>query len=387
MSPIIFDIKQLADPRDAIHRAVEGLAAGKLVAMPTETVYGIGASGLITESVQRLFDLKNRPDSLPLVFLVKGADDALDYVPDMSPFARRIARKCWPGPLTVLFPGPHPDSVISRLPDEVQKMTCGNGWVALRVPADTRAAEVLRLNAGSVIMANSGIGQAEPAVSATELLSAIGDQLDIVIDGGTCRFAQPSTVIKIVDEQIDIIRRGVIDEQSLKRMSQINILVVCTGNTCRSPMAEGILKKELAERLGCSVESLEDHGYKIESAGVAAMAGGGVSIEAVEALRNDGIDISLHSSQPVTDRLIQQADLILTMTGGHRQILVSNWPAAANRTFNLARNGEDIADPIGLPAEYYEHTARQIRGHLQLWLNDPTQTIFSTSPDGDNPNT
>lgn len=376
MPPIVFDIKQLADPRDAIYRAVEGLAAGKLVAMPTETVYGIGASGLIAESVERLYALKNRPEALPLVYLVKSADDALDYIPDMSPFARRLARKCWPGPLTILFPGPHPDSVITRLPDRVQELTCATGWVAVRVPADKRASEVLRLNAGPVIMANSGTDKAAPAVSASELIAAIGNDLDIVIDGGTCRFSQPSTVVKICGDELEIIRRGVIDEQSLKRMSQINILVVCTGNTCRSPMAEGILKHELAERLGCTVEELEDHGYHVESAGVAAMAGGGVSQEAVEALQGEGIDISQHSSQPVTERLIQQADLILTMTGSHRQMLLAQWPQVSNRTFNLARNGEDIADPIGLPLEYYEHTAKQIRHHLRQWLEDASQKLF-----------
>ena len=370
MRPIVFDLKKLSDPRDAIHRAVEGLAAGKLVAIPTETVYGIGASGLLGPSVHRLYSLKNRPLAFPLIYLVKSAEDALDYVPDMSPFARRLARKVWPGPLTILSKGPHPDSVITRLPEEVQEMTCGSGWVALRVPADPVASEIMRLNAGPLIMANSGTHEAEPAATADVLLSAVGNELDMVIDTGICRFAQQSTVVKIVNDQIEIVRRGVIDEQSLKRMSEVHILIVCTGNTCRSPMGEGLMRKRLADHLGCSPENLEDFGFKVESAGIAAMPGGGVSSEAVEALQKRGIDISAHSSQPVTDRLIRQADLILTMTGTHRQVLLAQWPQASSRTFTITRDNGDIADPIGLPNEYYEHCARQIDSHLEHWIKD-----------------
>ncbi len=369
MAPIVLDLKKTPDPRDAIHRAVEGFAAGQIVAMPTETVYGIAASALLVEGVERLHRLKNRPQTMPLVFLVKSYDDALDYAPDMSMMARRMARKCWPGPLMILVPGPHPDSVISRLPERVQELCELNGFIGIRVPAENIAIEVLRLNAGPVLMCNSGTNEFEPAANAQELMQCAGDSVDIVLDGGPCRFARPSTVVKIVGNDVDIVRRGVLDERALKRMSDVNILIVCTGNTCRSPMAEGLLKGRLAKLAGCDFASLSDSGFHVESAGIAAMPGGGVSTDAVHALQAFNIDISNHSSQPVTERLVQQADLILTMTNTHRMAILAQWPQAAGRTFTLANN-TDVADPIGMPAEYYTMCAEQIDKHLDNWINE-----------------
>ncbi|MEZ6095254.1 MAG: L-threonylcarbamoyladenylate synthase [Pirellulaceae bacterium] len=283
MAPIVVDLKKIPDKRDAVHRAIEALAAGRIVAMPTETVYGVAACALHEDAVRRLFEIKNRPQTLPLIFLVKSADDALDFVPDMEPLARRMARKCWPGPLVLLLRGPHPDSVISRLPETVQEICSRQGWIGLRVPADAFSMDVLRLNAGPVLMCNSGTNELEPAATGQELIDSHSNSIDLIIDGGQCRFARPSTVVKIEGDNIEIVRRGVIDEQALKRMSEVNILIVCTGNTCRSPMAEGLLKRRLADRLKCDPASLGDCGYNVESAGIAAMPGGAVSGEAVEA--------------------------------------------------------------------------------------------------------
>ena len=86
MAPAVIDLKKAADSRDVIHRAVAALADGKLVALPTETVYGVAASALSEEAVNRLLDAKKR-DGKPLTLAIKSADDALDYVPDMSPLA------------------------------------------------------------------------------------------------------------------------------------------------------------------------------------------------------------------------------------------------------------------------------------------------------------
>ena len=91
MAPVVIDIQNAEDPRDAIHRAVAALAAGNLVAVPTETVYGIAASALSEDAVERLLDAKQR-DGKPLALAIKSADDALDYVPSMSPLAQRLAR-------------------------------------------------------------------------------------------------------------------------------------------------------------------------------------------------------------------------------------------------------------------------------------------------------
>src|ERR671912_549392 len=115
MAPLVLDVTAAEDPRDAIHRAVQGVAEGKLVVLPTETVYCLAASGLNQEAVRRVVALRGNECEMPLL-AVKSADDALDYVPRMPPLAVRLARRCWPGPLTLRLQDEDPDSVVRRLP-------------------------------------------------------------------------------------------------------------------------------------------------------------------------------------------------------------------------------------------------------------------------------
>ena len=133
-------------------------------------------------------------------------------------------------------------------------------------------------------------------------------------------------------------------------------------------MAEVLLKKRLAEKVGCSVGDLEEKGIVVASAGVAAMPGAQASPESVETMERAGLDLSDHQSQPVSDQLLESSDLILTMTNGHRQALVAHWPEIADRTHVIGIDGSDVSDPIGGPLELYERCARQIDENLEKWV-------------------
>jgi protein-tyrosine phosphatase len=129
-------------------------------------------------------------------------------------------------------------------------------------------------------------------------------------------------------------------------------------------MAELLCRKRIADRLGCKIGEVEDRGIIVMSSGLAAEPGGRPTAEAVQAMSERGLDLTGHASQPISDRLIRHADVILTMTKAHRQTIVGYWPEAGERTFTLNRDQSDIADPIGAPRELYRRCAEQIDAAL-----------------------
>jgi protein-tyrosine phosphatase len=360
MPPIVIDIRNAEDGRDVVHRAVQALAEGQLVALPTETVYGLAASACNAPAVERLLAVKGRPASAPLALAIKGAEEALDYVPDMSPLARRLARRCWPGPVTLVVDNQHRDSLATQLPHSVRQAVTPNGTIGLRVPANEMAQDVLRMLAGPLVLTSANRSGEADAVTAQEVVSTLGSDLALVLDDGPCRYGQPSSVVRIKGNRYEVLREGVVGEGTLRRLASFMVIFVCTGNTCRSPMAELLMRARLAQCLKCKIDELDDRGVVVISAGIAAAPGCPPTSEASQVMRERGLDLSRHEAQPLTDQLVRHADVIITMTHSHLLSIIERWPHAADRTYMLLPDRSDVADPIGQTVGAYRECAEQI---------------------------
>lgn len=370
MQPPVIDLRQSDDARDVVHRAVQALAEGWTVGFPTETDYVIAAAARHPAAIERLIPLVPQWPGEPLLSLgVKSAAEALDWAPRLSPLGSRIARRCWAGPVAIVVADDHPESLVHRLPEAARRGLIGSGRLRLRVPGHPMLGDCMRMLAGPVVLAEPGTPQQPPAVTVDDLIERGGAGLDLVIDDGRARYAQPISVVEVGEHDFHMLRPGIVSEETVRRLSSVMVLFVCTGNTCRSPMAEALFRQMVAERLGCRPDEIESHGVIIGSAGVAAWAGGRASTGALETMADFGIDLSGHESQPLTEQLVRQADVIWTMTASHRAALLAQFPEAGDRVAVLSPDRTDVVDPIGGPVETYRRCARQIHAHLKARID------------------
>jgi tRNA threonylcarbamoyl adenosine modification protein (Sua5/YciO/YrdC/YwlC family) len=189
-----------------------------------------------------------------------GDDEYRKYVPKVGVRAEKLIREAWPGPLTLVFELDAAALEVQkgRLDGDAIRTLYRDHSIGIRCPDHPVASLLLRLVDGPIVAPSANRAGQPPATDADQVLSLMGDEVDMILDGGPCKHQKSSTVALVGPRGIKVLREGVYSQSQLQKMSEITFLFVCTGNTCRSPMAEGLFRKYLAEKIGCNVDELED---------------------------------------------------------------------------------------------------------------------------------
>lgn len=352
-----------------ITAAAQLVDSGGLVAFPTETVYGI-ASRVERTTLTRLDKLKGRDPKKSYTLHIAQKSDLQKYVPSVGLRARKLIDTAWPGPLTIVFQlsAADIDKQRTRLEAHVFESLYRNNSIGIRCPDHTVAAMLLQACKNPVVAPSANRTDAEPAIDAQGVLAQFPGEIDLVLDAGPSRYKKSSTVAKIGKYGLQILRPGVFSKKDLEKSSQVKFLFVCTGNTCRSPMARGIFSKYLAEKLNCDIDQLGKMGYMIFSAGTLGMTGVSASTEAVKSCAAKGINIRPHRSEALTRKLVEQCDFIFAMEQMHRDRVIALDQHAAEKCMLLAES--DIADPIGQPQQVYDDCAELIEKAVKKRISE-----------------
>lgn len=197
--------------QEAVRRAAGIIRQGGLVAFPTETVYGLGANALNTDAVKRIFEVKERPFASPLIVHTSDSEMARSVAIEWPPLAEALARRFWPGPLTIVI------RKAEVIPDLV---TAGLPTVGVRVPSNAIAIELIRQSAVPIAAPSANRFTQISPTTAEHVQSSLGDRVDMILDGGPCQVGIESTVVALRSAAPVILRPGMISQSELERATE-----------------------------------------------------------------------------------------------------------------------------------------------------------------------
>jgi tRNA threonylcarbamoyl adenosine modification protein (Sua5/YciO/YrdC/YwlC family) len=339
--------------------ALEVLAQGGLVVLPTETVYGIVARADQPAALERLAQAKGTPQPRAWTWHVASAS-ALPPSLLRAP-VQRLAAHFWPGPLTLILPG---------VPYE-RRCAVTDDWIGIRCTAGEFSAALCEAAPFPLVMTSAN-AHGQPAATDNGKFEELHlAPTDLILEGGPTHHQEASTILRLGAGSFELLREGQHSMDSLKRTAGKRIAFACTGNTCRSPMAEGIARHKLAERLECSEDKIADHGFVVSSMGIYAGEGSPAAEHAIQTLKERAIDLSAHRSRQATADGVAELDAVYCLTNSHLAALQEMLPPSEHgRLHLLDPSGHNISDPIGGSIQVYQDCADQIAACIAERMDD-----------------
>lgn len=340
IDPRIITVRPDKIDQRSVRSVVAALKAGSLIILPTETVYGLAADPGVAGAEDRIYEAKVRERGKPIPLMASDLSSIERAGAKLSPEARRLAYRYWPGPLTLV-------------------LNCGSRTEGFRIPAHPVTLAVLEA-AGGLLRVTSANRSGEPSpTNAASALQSLKTSVKLVLDAGPCQLGVESTVVDATGENLKIIRQGALSAEAV--LSRPTVWLVCTGNSCRSPMAEQLLRRWL----GATSK------WVVVSAGLSALDGQCASENAMRVLEEKRLDLSAHRSRKLTAAHIDGADLIVVMTEAHKRMILSRFPRSEGRVvllndFSPIHPGEDVPDPFGMSQDVY----RSIRDEIDAAMPD-----------------
>ena len=194
---------------DDLSYAAEVILRGGLVAVPTDTVYGLACNGLDTDAVAKVYEIKGRPTIKPLILLVPNLDIAATFCTGMPDSAKLLAETFWPGALTIVLP--HSKNV----PDIV---TAGGSTVGIRCPNHPKTLELLRLTGVPLAAPSANISDMPSPKTASDVLAYFDGKIECIIDGGTTSLGFESTIVDFTEKPFKLLRQGALHAEEIARV-------------------------------------------------------------------------------------------------------------------------------------------------------------------------
>lgn len=329
------------------HPLVQSLLRGECIGLPSESTYEVVGAALQMRDYSRITKIASEKCLAAIV--INSLPALYDWMPLLEGAVVRIVRGLNAGPLTIVADGGYRQGLWSRLPVGAQEAVVHNGRLAIRWPKGEIWSELpadLPLISVPVPTASTG----------DELATCAG--VEVVLDGGAYSDPRGPSIIEASGRRYLVRFEGGLPADFVDELARCRILFLCTGNTCRSPMAKALCVKLLADALHCRPDELPSRDFSVESAGLAAYRGGPASPEAVQVAAEFGADLSNHRSEQASVETVAWADHIFTMTASHLSA-ISGVPCISTPRL-LSPTGQDVSDPIGGALSDYRTCAEQI---------------------------